>query len=122
MEERGITEELRMAMDISRQYTPITVTDINRYIMVTKATSVALLITIVGTFIGVEGIGMVDISTSMEDIDILEAGINTSMANTAAMAIEEVIIVDDFRPARKSKEISELSKAGSHYHKLDKIT
>lgn len=111
-----------MVMDISRQYIPITATDINRYIMVTKATSVALLITIVGTVIGVEGIDMVDISTSMEDIGILGVGINTSMADTAAVAIEEVIIVDDFRPARKSKEISELSKAGSHYHKLDKIT
>ena len=50
-----------MVMDISRQYIPITATDINRYIMVTKATSVALLITIVGTVIGVEGIGMEDI-------------------------------------------------------------
>ena len=115
MEERGITEELLMVMDISRQYIPITATDINRYIMVTKATSVALLITIVGTVIGVEGI-------DMGDIDILGVGINTSMADTAAVAIEEVIIVDDFRPARKSKEISELSKAVSHYHKLDKIT
>ncbi len=47
------------------------------------------------TVIGVEGIGMVDISTSIEDIDILEVGINTSMADTAAVAIEEVIIVDD---------------------------
>ena len=122
MEERGITEELLMVMDISRQYIPITATDINRYIMATKATSVALLITIVGTVIGVEGIGMVDISISMEDIGILGVGINTSMADTAAVAIEEVIIVDDFRPARKSKEISELSKAVSHYHKLDKIT
>ncbi len=121
MEERGITEELLMVMDISRQYIPITATDINRYIMATKATSVALLITIVGTVIGVEGIGMVDISISMEDIDILGVGINTSMADTAAVAIEEVIIADDFRPARKSKEISELPKAGSHYHKLNKI-
>ncbi len=65
---------------------------------------------------------MVDISTSMEDIDILGVGINTSMANTAAVAIEEVIIVDDFRPNRKSKEISEISKGVSHYHKVDKIT
>jgi|GEM_PF-7052435 len=51
MEERGITEELRMAMDISRQYTPITVTDISRYIMATKATSVAILTIIVGVAI-----------------------------------------------------------------------